>query len=156
MLDPHGAIRAHLAASGVPYTEHEHEAVHTSDDASRVRGISTDAGAKSLLLKTREGGFVVAVLPGSARLDMAKLAVFVGTKKLHMAAHTEVEEVMGCTIGACYPIGVVAGLRTIVDPSLFSEEQVEFNPGSHTHSIRMTPADLVAVAHAEVADVRVT
>lgn len=151
---PHERILALLAERSVPYREDEHEPVLTSADAARVRGISMDAGAKSLLIKTREGAFHLVVIPGSARLDLAKVAALVQAKKVHFASPTEVERVMGCAIGACYPLGSVCGLRPIVDPTLLAQSEIDFNPGSHTHSIAMKSADYAALEQPLVADVR--
>lgn len=154
-MSPHEKILALLAERGIQYDQQEHEPVLTSADAARVRGVSLDAGAKSLLLKTREGAFHLVVIPGSARLDLQKVAALVGAKKVHFASHDDVERVMGCQVGACYPLGSVCGLRPIVDPTLLTQPRIDFNPGSHTHSIALASADYVALEQPQVADVRV-
>jgi len=154
-MDPTAAIRELFSRHGVPFTEIEHEPVLTSADAARVRGVSPDIGAKSLLLKTAEGPFVLAVLPGSARLDVKLLAQAAGTKKVRFATPEEVEQVMFCRIGACYPVGAIIGVRTIVDPTLLGHPLIEFNIGSHSRSIAIAPADYLTAAKPEIAEIRV-
>ena len=69
------------------------------------------------------------------------------------ATPEEVQEQMGCEIGSCYPLGVVAGLRTLVDKSLARSGVISFNPGRHTVSIKLNYVDYQRLAQPELADV---
>jgi len=63
---------------------------------------------------------------------------------------------MGCKVGACYPLGSVCGLRPTVDPTLLAQREIDFNPGSHTHSIALASADYVELEDPCIVDVRVS
>lgn len=152
MGNPYGKIIALLAGKGINYKISEHEPVYTSEQASRARGESMDKGAKSLLIKT-EGDFVLVVLPGSKQLDSKKLRDFLGVKKMRFATPDEVKEVMGCEIGACYPIGSVAGIKTIVDKSMSDNDSICLNPGVHDKTIEIKWADYESIADFETADI---
>ena len=149
-MKPYGAILKLLAETGVPYEEISHEPVFTSEQAAAIRGMKLEQGAKSLLLKTKEGAFVLCVLPGHKRADSKKLKALLGTKSIRFATPEEVIEHMGCEIGACYPFGNVAGLRTLVDESLGQNDIISFNPGRHDVSIKMRYADYIGLVNAEV------
>lgn len=65
-----------LDEAHVRYARIEHEPVYTSEQAASVRGASMSQAAKSLLFKTKEGEFVLVVLPGDKRADSKKLKQF--------------------------------------------------------------------------------
>jgi Ala-tRNA(Pro) deacylase len=152
MNNPYDKIIKLLEDRNVGYDISEHDPVYTSEQASRARGESMDKGAKSLLIKT-EGDFVLAVLPGSKQLDSRKLRDFLGVKKMRFATPEEVKEVMGCEIGACYPIGSVAGIKTIVDNSLSDNDSICLNPGVHNKTIEIKWMDYELVADFEMSDI---
>jgi Ala-tRNA(Pro) deacylase len=136
MLRPFDEIKKLLKENLVKYEEVNHEPVYTSDQAASVRGMDLHAGAKSLLLKA-DKEFILAVLPGDSRLDTKKLKQILQVKDIRFASPTEVEEIMGCQIGACYPFGSVAKVKMIVDPSLGDNEIISFNPGVHNKSLKI-------------------
>lgn len=150
--DPFTAIVQFLNGSGIEHGVIEHEPVHTSQEAATVRGVSMSQGAKSLLLKT-EDEFVVTVIQGDRRLDIKKLMSHIETgKRPRFARPEEVEEQMGCEIGACYPLAQIAGLRTVIDAAFLEQESMSFNPGVHNKTIVMDVADFVFALNPEVAD----
>jgi len=153
MTEPYEAIIRLLDEAHIEYEKIEHEPVFTSEQAAAVRGMQLGQGAKSLLLKTKDGEFVLAVMPGDKRADSKKLKDVLHTKSLRFAMPEEVVEHMGCEIGACYPLGVVAGLRTLVDTSLGQNQIISFNPGRHDVSIKMKYADYVKLANAEIVSI---
>ncbi len=150
MKDPYDAIVGLLDEAHIAYEKFEHEPVHTSEEAAAVRGVSMSQAAKALLFKTKENNFVLVVLPGDKRADSRRLKDYLGTKSIRFATPEEVETHMGCKIGSCYPLGVIAGLRTLVDQSLSQNKEIFFNPGRHNISIKMKYADYVHLAHAEI------
>lgn len=152
MASPLPTILEHLASHNVSYERLDHEAVYTSDQAAAVRGIVASQGAKSLLLKTK-AGFILAVVPGDCRLDSKKLKTLLGVKELRFATRDEVQQTMGCEIGACYPFGTLLGLRTVVDERLLTNSTISFNPGDHRVTLKISAADYVRSAQPELADI---
>jgi Ala-tRNA(Pro) deacylase len=57
-----------LKANSVDFEELDHEPVYTSEDAAKVRGLTMESGAKSLLLKTNDK-FLLVVIAGNKKLD---------------------------------------------------------------------------------------
>ena len=149
MEKPYEAILRLLDEAHIQYEKFEHDPVFTSEEAAAIRGVSMSQAAKALLFKTKEGNFVLMVLPGDKRADSRKLKEYLGTKSIRFATPEEVEEQMGCKIGSCYPLGIIAGLRTLVDKSLSQNKEIFFNPGRHDISIKMKYTDFLALASAE-------
>jgi Ala-tRNA(Pro) deacylase len=136
----------------VPFQLLAHESVYTSEEAARVRGLDQSMGAKSLLLKA-DSDYVLAVLPGSERLDSKKLREILGTKQLRFATPEEVKDMMGCEIGACYPFGNIINIKMIVDQKLAQNEFIAFNPGLHHQTIKLKWKDYVRMVEPKLVDI---
>lgn len=138
MSNPYQSIKDLLDQKNVEYELLEHDSVHTSEEAAKVRNGSQESGAKSLLLK-ESNGFVLAVLQGSSRLDTKKLTKYLGvSRNPRFATPEEVEGQMGCQVGACYPFGNLISLRTILDEPFIRQKFMSFNPGVHDKTITMS------------------
>jgi len=110
-VNPYEDIIGVLRANSINFEELDHEPVYTSEDAAKVRGLSVEAGAKSLLFKAKDK-FVLVVLSGSKRVDSKKLKRLLAVKEIRFATPAEVNNKMGCIVGACYPFGSIAHLQT--------------------------------------------
>jgi len=135
---------------GVPFEIIEHEPVHTSEDAARVRGNKPEEGVKALVFKTKENNFVLACVPGNSKINTKELAKILSTKSVYLASPEEVLEQTGCEIGSVSPLGNLFGLKTFFASSILDNEKVEFNIGLLTKSIRMTPQNLASAVGAEI------
>lgn len=152
MSDPYKKIIEFLKHNAVIFEEVEHDPVFTSEQAAAVRGFDLHQGAKSLVLKAGDK-FVMAIIPGDTRLDSKKLREIVGEKHMRFATPEEVEQVMGCKIGACYPFGNLANLPMFVDQSLGENEIIAFNPGVHHKSIKMSWEDYKRIVKPEIVSI---
>jgi len=128
----------------VSFEQRSHEPVYTSADAARVRGEPLHSGAKALVVKT-EAGFVLLVLPGDCKLDSKASKKLTGGKSLRFATREEVAELTTLEPGSIPPFGSLFGLPTFCDTGLGDCEQINFNAGSHTESIRMRYQDYLHV-----------
>lgn len=152
MINPYEEIIKLLKINKISYKEIEHEPVYTSEQAAKVRGISINQGAKSLLLKC-EDNFILAVLPGDCKLDSKKLKKLLKIKGFRFALPEEVKEKMNCEIGACYPFGNLIELPVYVDHSLSKNNIISFNPGLHTRSIEIKWRDFYSLAKPKMVDI---
>ncbi|HTM69131.1 MAG TPA: YbaK/EbsC family protein [Candidatus Binatia bacterium] len=139
----HEKILKLLDDQGVKYETQSHEAVTTSADAARVRGVSMHAGAKALVLQGRKTGkHWLAVMPADLRLADKKFEALVGEKISFAKAP---EDVTGCVKGSVPPFGSVLGLATYCDKRLAENETIHFNAGSLTDSVTMPYADYARI-----------
>jgi len=150
--NPYDKIIKLLVEHDVEYWVIEHQHIHTSEEAAKVRGTSTSEGAKSLMLKSGDS-FVMAIVRGDKKLDSRKLRSLLGVRKLKFASPEEVEQVMGCKIGSCYPFGNLIPLDTYADETLGENTWISYSPGVHNKSIRMKWADYKKIAKPEVVDI---
>ncbi len=122
-----------------------HEPVYTSEQAARIRGVSVKTGVKALVLKTYEHRFILVLVTADKRADLEKVAELEGTKNVRLANPQEVFEVTGCEIGSVPPFGHLIELKTYMDREILENDEVNFNCGEHTKSIKMKAQDLLKV-----------
>jgi Ala-tRNA(Pro) deacylase len=147
-------LRRELADSGVDYEVIAHRPTMTAADEARAIEVAPEEVAKTLVL-TSDAGYVRAVVPASERLDLHKVRAVLGNGKSTRLA-TEAELVAAYPmfeLGAVPPFGGPDGDRTIVDRRLAERESVVVEAGSHRESLRVKTQDLLAITHAEIAEI---
>ena len=147
-----GRLLARLRQAGVAFTESEHAAVRTSEEAAAVRGAPLRSGAKALVLKSGDR-FLLAVLPADCALDSRALRAAAGSRRIRFASREELLELTGLTPGAVPPFGSLFGLETVCDPGLAGNRLINFNAGSHRHSVQMNYADWAALEQPRIAPI---
>jgi Cys-tRNA(Pro) deacylase len=139
-------IKQILSSNQIEFEETEHEAVYTSHKAAQVIGLEAEeAGVKSLILKTKEGAFILVLNPGNKKVDTKKISQMEDTKSVYFASPEEVIKVTGIPIGSIPPFGHKTKLKTYLNEELLDSEYLYFNPGSHTKTIKMPSKDLLRV-----------
>ncbi len=139
-------IKRILAEKNIEFKEFQHEAVYTSEQAARVRGLkSAKAGIKSMIFKTETGKFILVLNPGDRKVDTKKIAQMEKAKHLSIAKPEEVEKVAGVPIGCVAPFGLKTKLKTYLNEELLKSEYLYFNPGLHTKTVEIRAADLLQV-----------
>ena len=151
-MNPYEKIIELLKSNKVWFEKLEHEPVYTSEQAAAVRGMDLESGAKALLFKA-DNDFVFVGVGGPKKVDWKKLKTHLGVKKIRMATPEEVVEQMGVEVGACYPFGNVANLRTLADKSLAEPKIISCNPGRHDVSIKFKFSDFQKLVQPEVVSV---
>jgi Ala-tRNA(Pro) deacylase len=148
-VPPH--VVAQLEAAEIPYELIDHARTTTAKAEARVLGVDASAVAKTVVLETADG-FVRAVLPASARLDLRKAESALGadarlaTEDVLAGAYPEFE------LGAVPPLTGGDGDRVLVDGSLLANEWVVLEAGTHEQSVRLRSDDLVRITEARVDD----
>ncbi|MBS3152446.1 deacylase [Candidatus Woesearchaeota archaeon] len=144
-------IREFLDSNKVQYEIIEHEPVYTSEDAARVRNADLKIGAKSMVIRS-EGKFYNFVLSAAKKIDWLKVKSILHTKSASLASPEEVLNAINCEIGSVPPFGNLYNIKLYCDPSLLENEEIEFNAGLHTISIRMKSKDWKNLVNPEIID----
>ena len=146
-------ILALLDERSLPYDVLDHDRVHTSEEAARVRGTRIEEAAKALVLcgrGSRDGRpveeFFMCVVPGHKRLSLRRVKALLGFKKAALAHPDDVFRVTGCRVGAVPPFPILFNLPGYCDASILENERVVFSAASHYKSVRMLSADWRGVA----------
>lgn len=151
-------IREVLDQHQVWYETFEHEPVRTSEEAASLRdGYTLHQGAKALIIRVKyskqERAFVMLVLPGDRKFDVAKANKVLGSKDIRFATPDEIAEITaGIVPGGVPPFGQLFGLPVYVDPEVLENEKIIFNAGDRAFSIAMHSADYLTIVQPEVVE----
>lgn len=140
-----------LKNENITYELMEHKPVNTSEEAAKVRGTELKQGAKALVCKAGNN-FVQLVISAATELDLDRAKRVIGSA-VSLANADDVKVLSGVSIGAVPPFGNLFGIKVYVDKRLTENEQIAFNAGMHTKSIKMRAKDLVRVTGAKVVEI---
>ena len=132
-----------LLAKQMPYDTLHHPPVKTSAEAAAVRGVPLASGAKALICKCDQE-MIMFVMPANRRLAGKAIRRQGGYKKLRFASKEEVWELTGLKPGSIPPFGSLFNIKTVCDPALGENTQINFNAGEHSVSISMRYDDYVS------------
>lgn len=129
----------------------EHEAVITSEDASKTRGFELKQGVKSILFTDGKDHWVIMNVPADEKADQKKVATQMGWSKssIRMATAEEVLEKTGCEIGAVPPFGHKTKIPLLIDKKIYCNKESAFNIGLRTHSVKINTEELKLVLTSE-------
>ena len=152
---PDGALRvaARLAELG-----HPHEVVmlpvtgRTAADAAAALGVELGQIAKSIVFRrTADGAAVLVVTSGDLRVDERKVSALVGT--LGRADAEFVKASTGFSIGGVSPVAHATAPVILIDAELFRFERVWAAAGHPYAVFPLSPAELVELTGAPVAEI---
>lgn len=145
-------IKKYLDGKSVAYKVIEHKPVFTSQEAAQVRGTDLKSGAKAIIVMADESSPLMVVVPADKKVDFIKVAKAGRYKTVKMAGKEKVIETTGVSIGAVPPFGNLFEIPVFVDESLFENEIIAFNAGTHTKSISMKASDYQRHSTAAIGD----
>lgn len=145
-----------LTAAGVTFTQHAYEhdpsARSFGLEAAHVLGLPAEQVFKTLLVDTG-AGLAVAVVPVVGQLDLKAMAAALGVKRVVMADPVVAQRSSGYVVGGISPVGQKRPLPTVVDESADLFQVVYVSGGRRGLDLGLSPADLVRVTDAVVADI---
>jgi Cys-tRNA(Pro)/Cys-tRNA(Cys) deacylase len=145
-----------LTAAGVVFTQHTYEHDPTARsfglEAAEVLGLPPEQVFKTLVVDTG-AGLAVAVVPVAGQLDLKAMAAALGAKRVTMADPAAAQRSSGYVVGGISPIGQKRRLPTVVDESAELFDVVYVSGGRRGLDLGLSPADLVRVTGATVADI---
>ena len=128
------------------------EAVRTSQQAADALGVAVGQIAKSVIFRRQsDGAAVLVVTSGDRRVDEKRVAALTGA--LGRADAGFVKERTGFSIGGVAPLAHANPPLTLIDRELFRFAEIWAAAGHPNGVFMLTPAELVALTAAPVADV---
>ena len=145
-------VRKHLISHGIGYEVQEHPPAYTAQEVAAVEHVSGRKFAKPVIVSA-DGRLIMIVLPANRLVDLDKVRAMLGSDHVRLAGEEEFAPIFDdCERGAEPPFGNLYGLPTIVDINLTTEEVV-FNAGSHTQTMKLPTIEYLGLVHPEQADV---
>ncbi len=120
--------------------------------AALALGVQEAQIAKTLSFRAADGGALLVVAAGDARIDNPKFKAAFGTKARMLSAQ-EAEQMTGHAVGGVCPFAVKQGVRIHLDESLRRFEHVYPACGSANSAVKMTPTELAHYSGSSWVDV---
>jgi Ala-tRNA(Pro) deacylase len=138
-------IRDYLRSRGVPFELMLHRPAPCASRLAASLHLPGRHLAKAVLLRAG-GGYLLAVLPATHRVDLDRLGELLGLPRVALASEDEVGQVFpDCERGAVPPFGKKYGLTTVVDPSVAGGAEIVV-AGSLRHEVlRLRYRDFEAI-----------
>jgi Ala-tRNA(Pro) deacylase len=146
------AVTSFLDSAGIAYEVLEHRPTFSAAAEARASGAEPREAAKTLALHDR-GGYRMAVIPASHRLDVHRVRELLGgTGHLRLATEAEIEQDFPMfDVGAMPPLGPMMPMPEVIDVHLLYHDQIVCAGGDHRHSLRLDPRDLIRLCEPRVA-----
>jgi Cys-tRNA(Pro)/Cys-tRNA(Cys) deacylase len=140
-----------LDAKKIPYTVFELPAVKLSAiETARFLGVPLEQVFKTIVVKREgKGKPILAIAPGSAGVDLKRLAKAVGEKKLHLPTEQEAEQITGLLAGGISPLALInKGFQVVMDSSAENYKEIHISGGQRGLNIRIPVDALIKLVKA--------
>jgi Ala-tRNA(Pro) deacylase len=137
-------VKNYLAQNQVAFDLVAHRHSSSSLDSASQAHIQPGRLAKAVLLEDelQPNRFLVAVVPASHKVQMARLARQVG-RPVHLATEEDAAALFtDCEPGAIPALGTAYGLQTVVDDCLMEQPDLYFEAGDHEHLVHLDTREL--------------
>ncbi len=135
-----------LDQAGVAYQVATHPPAYTAQEVAQAQHVPGRELVKVVVIRT-SAGFALLALPATHRVALNRTHAFLSDPQARLATEQEFRDLFPqCEIGAMPPFGNLFGLPLYVDESLARDENIVFNAGSHTETVRMRYQDFLRVA----------
>ncbi|MBN1669104.1 MAG: aminoacyl-tRNA deacylase [Anaerolineales bacterium] len=120
---------------------------------AEMLGVPAEMVFKTIVVKREgRGKPILAVVPGSAEVDLKALAKAVGEKKVQLATQVEAEKLTGLQVGGISPLALLnRGFQVVIDQSAIALGQLHVSGGQRGLNIRLAADDLVRLTNARCA-----
>ena len=152
--DAYRQLMTDLNGAGVRYCVIDHPPEGRTDVASALRGHDVTLAAKSLIIRVKIGrkqvSYVLAVIPGDARVDLAAVSELFGGTRAALADHKKAEELAGSVLGTVMPFSYHPQLELVADQALLSTPELCFNAARLDRSVALATEDYLRLAEPRI------
>jgi Ala-tRNA(Pro) deacylase len=134
-------LKEFLDEHKVKYVTLSHSPAYTAQEIAAKAHVPGKDIAKTVLVKI-DGKLVMAVLPGSFKINFESLKKALGSDNVRLAdEHEFIDKFPDCEVGAMPPFGNLYGVEVFVANNLAEDEEILFNACSHSQLIKMAYSD---------------
>ena len=146
-------LEALLKDRGIDYEKHSHAKTYTAQRLAHEEGVSGYMVAKPVVVKGASD-FTMCVVQAPKHLDLQRVGEVLKEPKVRLATEAEMADLFpDCELGAEPPVGVLFGMKTIMDTQLQEDEFLVMQAGSHTEAIKMDRKDWERLCQPVVASI---
>ena len=146
----YGKLIALLDERGAAYRTIDHAPEGATELVSAMRGNTLEQAAKCIVVMVKLGKkttrYVLAVVPGDRRLDLAAVKGLLGGTYAAFASRDIAERLAGSVSGTILPLSFDEALELVVDPALLQHDEIFFNAARLDRSLALATKDYVRIA----------
>jgi Cys-tRNA(Pro)/Cys-tRNA(Cys) deacylase len=137
-------VTLELDLKGIPYKFFKHPGqLKSLEQAATERNQHPNQVVRSILFRISEDEFIMVLVAGPRQLSWTKLRKYLKQSRMSMASEDEVMRITGYPLGAVSPFGLSQQLRTLVDKSVLTEDEISIGSGVRNTTIIMRGEDLL-------------
>ncbi len=145
-----------LDANSIPYDVHHYDKrIRDAQQVAEAVGFATGEVFKTLVIAAAPGKKpALVLLPSDKTLDLKRLAVAMGEKKVALATHAAAEKLTGLQVGGISPLALLQKRwRVYIDRRAAACERIVISAGQRGLQLRVETAGLVKLLGARYVDV---
>jgi len=143
----------YLNKTGVSFELLSHIPAFSAHEVATATHVQDKELAKTIIISADESKWM-AVLPADFRLNDRLVKRALGVRHVHFIQEEELTNLFpDCEIGAMPPLGNLYSLPVVVDKTLTYNDQIVFNAGTHTESVKMKFKDFENLVHPRVVQI---
>lgn len=134
-------LKQFLDENKIKYVTITHSEAFTAQEVAEQSHLSGRIMAKSVIVDL-DDQMAMAVLPSDRKIDLQYLRDITGSDRVKLATEDAFRQRFpDCETGAMPPFGNLYGMDVYVAESLNDNDEIAFNAGTHTETIKMAYAD---------------
>lgn len=144
-----------LNAAKIQYTAVEYEtdgtvSEHFGEEVSQKTGIPPEKSFKTLVARGDRCGIIVVCIPVNSEVDLKKLAVAAGDKRVELIHVKELFALTGYIRGGVSPIGMKKKYPIYIEKSCMDYDTVAVSAGICGCTLLLSPNELIGICNAEL------
>jgi Cys-tRNA(Pro)/Cys-tRNA(Cys) deacylase len=143
-----------LDGRGIPYTAFETPVEKLGAlETARLLNVPAEQVFKTIVvIREAKGKPLLAVVPGTAEVDLKALAKAVGEKKLHLPTEREAERLTGLQAGGISPLALMnRGFQVVLDASAQGFAEIHISGGQRGLNLRLPVQAFIDLVNARIA-----
>jgi Cys-tRNA(Pro)/Cys-tRNA(Cys) deacylase len=142
-----------LDSKKIPYIAFELPAEKLgAGETARLLGVDPDLVYKTIVVTRPKGKPILAVVPGSHRVDLKLLAAALGEKKVSLPTEHEAEVLTGLQAGGISPLALVnKGFQVVISLEARSQSSIHVSGGQRGLNIKLPVMSLAELTRAKFA-----
>ena len=126
-------------------------------ETARILNIPAEQVFKTIvIMRQKPGKPILAVIPGTAQVDLKLVAAALGEKKVNLPTEKEAETLTGLQAGGISPLALInKGFQVLIDSSAQNYSEIHVSGGQRGLNIALAAHDLLDLTRARFAPIAV-
>jgi Cys-tRNA(Pro)/Cys-tRNA(Cys) deacylase len=110
---------------------------------------------KTLVVRGDRQGIVICCIPGNGELNLKKVAMVTGNKRVELVPSKEILGLTGYLRGGCSPVGMKKRYPTLLDRGALEYDSIVVSAGVRGAQLKLAPTDLVKATTATIEELAI-